>query len=191
MENACCEGYSSDLLAFDEEKKTSWYLKKSGEQRELDYLFQGASAGCTYVLSKKAALLVKAKLVNNQKHCHTDLSHDWLIYAICRSHGLTWLTDENTRILYRQHGSNAYGALPGFLGLIQKAKSAQSGWYRRHALELRRFLDESSLEESSVFSAIERYKLKDRVWLFVNAHRFRRTRRDVFLLRFSFLFGLF
>ena len=191
MDRESSDGYSSDLMAFDDAKKKSWYLKKTGTQRDLDYLFQGASAGCTYVLSKKAALLVQGTMITNQKYCHIGLSHDWLIYAICRSHGLSWFQDETTRILYRQHSSNAYGALPGIIGLIQKAKSVRSGWYRTHTLELRQFLGESSTEELSVFSAIERYKLNDKIWLFINAHRFRRNRRDVFLLRFSFLFGLF
>ena len=178
-----CEGYSSDLIAFDNKRKSSWYLKKSNVQRQLDYLFQGASAGCTYVLTKRAAQLVKASLVTNQAYCHTKLSHDWLIYAICRSHGLAWFQDTEARIFYRQHGGNQYGALPGVSGIIERAKKVRSGWFRAHTLELKKFLLGTSGGEKAVFLAIERYGYKDRIWLILNAHKFRRTNRDTLLLR--------
>ena len=186
-----CEGYSSDLIAFDNNRKSSWYLNKSDVQRKFDYVFQGASAGCTYVLTKKAAQLVKASLVINQEYCHPEISHDWLIYAICRSHGLAWLQDSDARIFYRQHGSNAYGALPGVSGIIQRARKVQSGWYRDHALALKKFLLVTSLEEKALFLAIERYGYKDRIWLILNAYKFRRSQRDVLLLRIFFILGLF
>lgn len=185
------EGYSSDLIAFDKKRKCSWYLKKSHSEKESDYLFQGASAGCTYVLTKKAAQLVKNKLVINQEYCHSKLSHDWLIYAICRSHGLAWVQDRDALIFYRQHGGNAYGALPGVSGIIQRAKAVQSGWYRNHTLELKKFLLGTSIEEKAVILAIERYGYKDRIWLALNAHKFRRAQRDIFLLRISFILGLY
>jgi len=191
MQRERCEGYSSNLIAFDNKRKCSWYLEKGDIEQELDYLFQGASAGCTYVLSKKAAQLVKANLVINQGYCHSKLSHDWLIYAICRSHGLTWVQDSDARIFYRQHGGNAYGALPGVSGIIQRAKKVQSGWYRDHALELKKFLLGVSVEEQAVFLAIERYGYKDRIWLIRNAYKFRRTNRDILLLRIALILGLF
>ena len=191
LQREACEGYSSDLIAFDRKRKRSWYLEKSGNEQELDYLFQGASAGCTYLLTNKAAQLVKSKLVINQAHCHFGLSHDWLIYAICRSNGLTWFQDRNSRILYRQHRGNAYGALPGVYGIFQKAKRVKSGWYRSHILDLKKFLVGTSDKEKAVFSAIERNGFKDRVWLLINAYKFRRSQKEIFLLRISLFLGLF
>ena len=191
MRRERCEGYSSDLIAFDRESRRSWYLEKCGNEQELDYLFQGASAGCTYVLTRKAAQLVQSKFVFNEEHCHPGLSHDWLIYAICRSHGLPWFRDGNSRIFYRQHGGNAYGALPGIFGLLQRAKKVQSGWYRSHTLELRRFLSGSLVKEEPVFLAIKRFGYKDRIWLFLNAYKFRRTKKDIIFLRISIILGLF
>lgn len=186
-----CEGYSSDLIAFDNRRRRSWYLKKSGVQKQLDYLFQGASAGCTYVLTQKAAQLVKASLVTNQEYCHPKLSHDWLIYAICRSHGLAWFQDTEAHIFYRQHGGNQYGALPGATGIIERAKKVQSGWYRNHVIELKNFLLGTADGERAVFLAIERYGCKDRIWLIRNASKFRRTCRDILLLRIAIILGLF
>jgi rhamnosyltransferase len=185
------EGYSSNLIAFDNNKNYSWYLKKSYDKKKFDYLFQGASAGCTYVLTKKAAQLVKTRLVLNEQYWHSKLSHDWLIYAICRSHGLTWVQDRDAHIFYRQHGINAYGGLPGFRGLIERAKAMYSGWYRNHVLDLKKFQLGSQLDEKIVLSAVERYSFKDRIWLVFNASKFRRTKGDVFLLRISFILGLF
>ena len=186
-----CEGYSSDLIAFDNKRRRSWYLKKSSVQQQFDYLFKGASAGCTYVLTQKAAQLVKARLVTNQEYCHSKLSHDWLIYAICRAHGLAWFQDTEARIFYRQHGGNQYGALPGASGIIERAKKVQSGWYRDHVIELKNFLLGTSGGERAVFLAIERYGYKDRIWLVRNAYKFRRTYRDILLLRIAIILGLF
>lgn len=191
MQKKQCEGYSSDLIAFDINRKCSWYLQKSDNEQELDYMFQGASAGCTYVISKNAAQLVKTKLIINQEHCNVRLSHDWLIYAICRSYGMSWFQDRDSRIFYRQHRSNAYGALPGINGIIEKAKKVHSGWYRNHVLELRRFLQGTSVNENAVFFAIDRYGFKDRIWLIYNAYKFRRTQRDTLLLRISLILGIF
>jgi rhamnosyltransferase len=186
-----CEGYSSDLIAFNIKKKYSWYLNKSSSQKEFDYLFQGASAGCTYVLTKKAAQLVKTRLVINEHYWHPKISHDWLIYAICRSNGLDWVQDQNAHIFYRQHGYNAYGALPGFFGIIHRLKVMYSGWYRDHVLYLQKFQLGLKVEEKSVFSAIVRYGYKDRIWLAFKAQKFRRTERDVWLLKIAFILGLF
>ncbi|MCP6042671.1 hypothetical protein NL354_27875, partial [Klebsiella pneumoniae] len=77
------EGYSSDLIAYNTAAGSAWVLRKAGQPADLDYLFQGASAGCTYVLTQRAATMVAAVMAKAPPFCN-DPSHDWIVYAICR-----------------------------------------------------------------------------------------------------------
>lgn len=190
IEKNKCGGYSSDLIAFNENDGKVWYLNKSGEPRQLDYLFQGASAGCTYVLTREAALLVREKIRPTLKSLPLNNSHDWLIYAICRSHGLGWHLDKQAHIYYRQHSQNAYGALPGYRGLIARFRLAGSGWYRQHVLWLSPFL-KNTKDEISVLAAVERMGWNDRIWLVFHANKYRRRNRDRYLLALTVLMGVF
>ena len=66
IENNKCDCYASDLECFSDpaDKSVKFVLKKSFKQRKFDYLFQGASAGCTYVM--KSSVLSKI----NQLTCY-------------------------------------------------------------------------------------------------------------------------
>lgn len=190
IEKSKCGGYSSDLFAFNEDYGKVWYLKKSDEPVLLDYLFQGASAGCTYVLTREAALLVRAKIEHTWASFPQNRSHDWLIYAICRSHGLGWYIDNQAHIFYRQHGHNAYGALPGYLGLIARLSLVRDGWYRQHILWLSQFIKNTE-DERVVLTAIETLGWQDRIWLAFQSKEYRRRKRDRLLLAVTILTGLF
>jgi rhamnosyltransferase len=190
IEKFKCGGYSSDLFAFNIARQKGWYLKKSDEPVRLDYLFQGASAGCTYVLTREAACLVREKIKHNLDSFPNDKSHDWLIYAICKSHGLGWYHDKQAHIYYRQHEQNVYGALPGLSGLIVKANMVRSGWYRQHILWISKFI-KGIKEESSLITAIERMNWQDRFWLVFQSHNYRRRKRDRFFLALLIITGFF
>lgn len=186
MTEAGASGYSSDLVAFDNDKQRSWYVSKAYTVKELDYLFQGASAGCTYALRADAVALVKsltAPLVGSSFGKH---SHDWLIYLSCRSHGLKWFMDQRSTVFYRQHASNVFGALPSLGGLVARFRLAFAGWYREHVLWNAQFLGQSG-RETQVMMAVTRCSLRDRIWLALHASDFRRRRRDAVLLALSFL----
>lgn len=53
-----CFGYSSDLIAFDDNNNQFYRVYKFGAARSLDYIFGGASAGCTYVLTAEVGLII-------------------------------------------------------------------------------------------------------------------------------------
>ncbi len=186
----CAEGYSSDLVAFDNDAGAAWYLKKSDSGRNLDYLFQGASAGCTYLLSQNAAALVKEKVELMRGAFPVDRSHDWLIYAVCRSHGLRWFIDSQSHVFYRQHGHNVYGAMLGAGGFIKKLGLSSTGWYRDHVLWNAKFLQRTDLEQS-VLALVQRMGLIDRIKLVWRANEFRRSKRDRMLLQMALLLGRF
>jgi rhamnosyltransferase len=182
------DGYSSNLIAFSEKMDVYWLIKRSYPQKEFDYLFQAASAGCTYVLSKHAARLVKSKYNHARISVNIIPSHDWLIYAICRSHNLKWFSDYQSHILYRQHQNNVFGALSGRAGFMHKWRLARSGWFAAHLRWLWSFIAQSQ-EETKIYSALIRYSWRDRIWLAVSSHRFRRRRRDQLFLAFCFIMG--
>jgi rhamnosyltransferase len=189
MEEWKCGGYSSNLVAFDEDNRF-WCLDKGQEPVRFDYLFQTASAGCTYVLTREAATLVKEKLTPIKEALPLRMPHDSLIYAICRSHGVQWRLDSKSHILYRQHKNNAYGALPGLRGLILRLRLARSGWYRENILQLARVLDNTP-DEQAVLNAIDRLSWRDRVWLSMRTNEFRRRKRDRVLLMMTIVAGVF
>lgn len=175
---AGADGYSSDLLAFDTATGEEWMVRKSAAARKLDYLFGGASAGCTYVITARAAAIVRGAIVVNPAR---GWSHDWLVYAICRSNGFSWVFDQQSRIRYRQHSSNAYGARSGLRGAMKRVSQVANGWYCEQILENGKFLS-GQAEERKVLARLARLSLRDRVWLALNGWRFRRCRVDGFAL---------
>ena len=188
MKEASADAYSCDLIAFNNEKKTAQYIAKNPQQSIQDYLFQGASAGCTYVLSRKAVELVCQKLSQSQSMNLADKSHDWLVYAICRSHGLTWKHDASAQVFYRQHSSNVYGAMQQWTGALKKLRLMRSGWYRRHILWNAGFLQRSEQDER-VLVRLLRFQLADRCWLALRAARFRRDPAQALILASIILLG--
>ncbi len=188
MTTAGADGYSSDLIAYHEVDRGAWIVDKKGGEADLDYLFQGASAGCTYVLSRKAAQLAADVMAHASPLC-AGASHDWILYAICRTYGLAWYRDGTARIVYRQHAANQYGTRRGLAELAAKFRLTRSGWYRTQILWLRNVVRGSD-EERRVLAAVERGHVRDRWWLLRQAARFRRTSRDVAQLRAAIMLGI-
>ena len=184
------DGYASDLIAFDDATGREWLLKKSYSQVALDYIFQSASAGCTYVLSQRAAKLVVEQVSGTDISHFKQKSHDWLIYAICRSHGLRWFIDRAAHIRYRQHDQNQYGAQRGLAGLGAKMKLMRSGWYRNEILENSAFLSKADSKAQKIIARLQRYTLADRLWLVANCLKFRRKRMEAVFLGVILIFGL-
>lgn len=123
-------GYSSNLTAFlNEDNAVTWSVDKYGIQTKYDYLFQGASAGCTYGISRDLFEIINSAIRSFPSVNYKGLSHDWLIYAIARSHGLGWYMDSNSYIMYRQHDSNVTGRRKGFPRLFDLYNKLTSPWY--------------------------------------------------------------
>jgi rhamnosyltransferase len=187
LRSSGAHGYSSNLIAYDAASNSCGIVDKAQAQRRWDYLFQGASAGCTYVITARAFGMVRSAIERLEAPPMT-LSHDWTIYAICRSHGLDWRHDQGARIVYRQHASNAYGALLGLAGLRARLGMMRSGWYRRHVLWLKHVLAMGAFERQ-VIERLSKFGPMDRLWLAAHAHAFRRRGRDRILLGLAFLTG--
>ena len=170
------DGYSSNLTAFDDRTGKEWPVCKSAPPRALDYLFGGASAGCTYVLSVRAAMLLRRRMTGRPAPSR-GWSHDWLFHAICRSEGLGWVFDDTAPIRYRQHAGNQYGVRSGLRGVAMRVSNIKNGWYRERVLENGKFLS-STPAEAEILLRVERLSLADRLWLSIHGWRLRRRLLD-------------
>ena len=179
------DGYSSNLTAFDDRTGKAWPVCKSAPPRALDYLFGGASAGCTYVLSVRAAMLLRRRMTV-QPGPSRGWSHDWLFHAICRSEGLGWVFDDTAPIRYRQHTGNQYGVRSGLRGVLLRVSNIANGWYREQVLENGKFLSNTPAE-AEILLRVERLSLADRLWLSIHGWRLRRQLLHGFALAVMFL----
>jgi rhamnosyltransferase len=189
IKNTESDGYSSNLIAFDNNSIKSWVVNKKFTQRKYDYLFQGASAGCTYILKFNAIKLIKKVMANEFQNLPIDCSHDWIIYAICRSHGLRWVHDERSFIAYRQHYRNIYGAKNGGKGLVFKIKMIHNGWYKNQILYLKNFIQGSD-GEAKILLAIKRLDFRDKLFLIIKIGNFRRELSARIYLALSIIAGI-
>ncbi len=126
-------GYSSNLSIYEDSKITG-IVYKYGEQKYYDYIFQGASAGCTYVMTKDLfEICVNAISHIEISSIETSVSHDWFVYYIARVNNFNWIMDNNSYILYRQHQGNNFGAR---ISVAAKAKMLLGSWYKSNSLFL-------------------------------------------------------
>lgn len=129
---------------------------KKGEARltKERALIQSFATGCTMVFNRRAAETYVSHLPEVVK------VHDFLMYQLCMFLGKV-VYDENSYILYRQHGSNQIGQ-PGFRKRWQRRWT--SGNYKKHTLELQnyRFLeaykDLLSVDDIGLISQIAFYR---------------------------------
>lgn len=191
LNNSGSSGYSCNLSAFDNVgRRPPWLLLKHGPQKRFDHLFQGASAGCTYVLTRACADAIKEWLGTVRFPIDMGISHDWLIYAFVRNSNLTWYCDDRALILYRQHDMNVYGSKRGLADMVGRVQLLRENWYRRHIIWISEQLILSS-HESDLIRRIKRLSIIDRVWLFIHANKLRRRSRDVMMLRIALLTFVF
>lgn len=127
--------YFSNLTLWNQELKTKSILTKSYPQKKYDYLFEGGSAGCTYVMTKKLFYLVKGSIDKVDYKNWKYFSHDWFIYFVARTNFLKVFSDNRAFILYRIHDSNVHGQLNSFsfYAIKERLKLIFHGWYFHHA----------------------------------------------------------
>ena len=185
MSESGAEAYSSNLVAYDDFRKSARYINKCQREKKYDYLFQGASAGCTYVFSRSVFDLVQEK--TRCIHDFKGRSHDWLIYAICRVAGVSWVFDKGAYIFYRQHENNVYGAMSAFSGAINKFKILRSGWYRENILWIGQ-KSGASFKDKNILDKVNRNSFIDKIKLLGIVSEFRRSKPESRLLAIIILF---
>jgi Glycosyltransferases involved in cell wall biogenesis len=130
MHRACgLAAYSSNVTAFwpDGRRKL---IQKAQRQRRMDYLFEAAGPGNTYVLSVPCARLIVARLgAAPPARVRNIALHDWLFYAIIRAHGLPWHIDPRPSLDYRQHQANVVGTGHSLRRIRKRLGMLMGDWY--------------------------------------------------------------
>jgi len=164
------EAYSASVIAFWGNGREK-LINKSQPQRELDYLFEAAGPGCTYVFTNNAAHLIKGYL-NQFPELNDFILHDWLSYAILRFNKYSWFIDPVPKMKYRQHDNNQVGANASIKGKIYRAKYILSGQGFRCIDSLVRVLGIPAINLSTRMGILK---------LAINVPQLRRRRIDRFL----------
>jgi rhamnosyltransferase len=180
--------YASDLIC-TYETGARVLLKKSFPQTRNDFLFQGASAGCTYGLTARAAQAVQRMVRGRENKWFVSSSHDWIIYAVTRSLGFSWFIDNHAYIDYRQHPNNAWGAL-GLKSYIKRWKLLRNGWYRNNILAVGE-LCQLDGEHHAILARLKRWNFLDRISLSLKSFSFRRSPTEKLATGLMILLGVF
>jgi rhamnosyltransferase len=123
-------GYSCSVTALwsTGRRKT---LTQTPTPRALDFMFEGAGQGCTFVLRADLFRRIQEFISSHTAQLIGLHYHDWAIYALARSWRLTWYFDAKPMVDYRQHEHNDTGARFSRSGAIRRLRLIKSGWYRR------------------------------------------------------------
>jgi len=122
-------GYSSATTAAWEDGRHS-VTRLSGPPTAVDFLFEGAGQGCTFVLTREFYERVRTFLTGHRELTNELHYHDWMIYALARSWNLRWCFDAQPSMRYRQHAANHTGARGSVRGVIKRLAMIRQGWYR-------------------------------------------------------------
>lgn len=173
LEATGADAYSSNVEAFWPDGRTR-IVRKSHAQRAWDYLFSSPGPGCTFVLRRSTFLDLQSWVLENFEELSNLWVHDWTLYAYVRSAGRQWLIDEYVSLRYRQHGGNEIGANIGLAALRRRLARMRSGRYREDVLSISRLVG----APPRLLHALERMKLRDRLWLLCHVHQLRRGLKE-------------
>jgi rhamnosyltransferase len=129
------DGVSSNVEAFWENGRRK-LINKAQPQRKLDYLFESAGPGCTFLMTPWLVTKLKETLNDPASLAEDVALHDWLAYAICRTHKRKWHIDNVSTVQYRQHNSNVLGANAGIKAKLARIRKLNSGWYRQEIIKI-------------------------------------------------------
>lgn len=156
-------------------------IRKSWPQREWDFLFEAAGPGSTYLFSPDAHRVILA-LLDGLDYSEVGV-HDWYVYCLARSCGLSWVIGEEPTLEYRQHGANVQGANAGAGARDARMAKLRSGFYRKQfilmaqtAVEVGCFDARSRRALESILRELEADGVLARVRFALRWHQIRRNR---------------
>lgn len=140
------ELYCSNLTKWDTSNNSFTELKKDFPQKKFDFLFEGGSAGCTYIFTRNFAEDLKNFLKTLDSTNWKGFSHDWLVYFFARSKNYKVVIDNNSYIHYRLHQENVHGHLNKLSWRTIREKSSEvfNGYYQNHIKNYIQYLDKNS-----------------------------------------------
>ena len=129
------DGVSSNVTAFWPDGREH-LLDKAQPQRELDFLFESAGPGCTFLMSPWLIGKVREHLLDENSPAKEAVLHDWLTYSVCRAYGRKWIIDNMPSVKYRQHETNVFGANVGFSAKWARLQRLREHWYRNEIIKI-------------------------------------------------------
>ncbi len=186
------EAVSSDVLAFWSDGRQQ-LIKKSQSMRKLDFLFESAGPGCTFLMTPWLVGKVKEQLCSEGSMAKEVCLHDWLTYAVCRAHGRQWGIDSTPSVYYRQHDNNVLGANTGFKAKWARLLKLKYGWYRSEVQKICQVCTAITKDEEikKIHKLIQAKTLKSQFQLMAYAVHARRKMSDRVVLMVLMLFFLF
>lgn len=178
--------YASNLTIWNEKTNEKSLLKKDYTQKKYDFLFEGGSAGCTYVFSSKFAVDFRSKLFDIDYQKWDFFSHDWLIYFYARINSYKVVIDNRSEILYRIHETNVHGQLNKntFLSYLKRFNLIISHWYFIQSSNFSQLLYENS-EELYIYKMYNKNWFT-RLWVIINYNiNLMRSRKKI--IQFAFV----
>lgn len=167
-------GYSSNVTAFWPSGKTQ-LVNKAQPQRSLDFMFEAAGPGCTYVLERRLALSLQKMVREADASLLRVGYHDWLIYAFARANNHAWVIDDWSSMQYRQHANNQIGVNAGWRSYWRRVQKMLSGHGFEQSLLIADLIHVSSMP-------VVRHGLRGGrlgyLWLAIRAHQCRRKPLD-------------
>lgn len=140
--------YMSNLILWEENNDKKSIINKSYPQKKYDYLFEGGSAGCTYVFTTFFGKKIKNRLKTINYKEWQFFSHDWFVYFFARLENYEVVMDENAYILYRVHDTNVHGQLNTFslYAITERLRLIKEGWYFKQSRGFKSLLNPNSDE---------------------------------------------
>lgn len=129
------DGVSSNVVAFWSDDSRA-LIDKAESMRRLDFLFESAGPGCTFLLSPRLINQVRMVLSDANGPASQIELHDWLIYAICRALGRKWYISPVPTMKYRQHATNVIGVNYGLKARLNRFRRISNGWYRQEVVKI-------------------------------------------------------
>lgn len=162
--------YTSNLLVWDTKTNSKKLLRKDYSQKKFDFLFEGGSAGCTYVFSRDFFYQLQNKLKTTDYLNWPDFSHDWFTYFLARISKKKVINSPDAEILYRIHECNVYGQLNSvtFNSVRKRIKMVREGWYLNNSLNYAKTLSRDS-EEFQIYKLYcENFMTRTRLFITYN-----------------------
>jgi rhamnosyltransferase len=186
------DGVSSNVIATWSDGKKKLVVK-SQPQKKLDFIFESAGPGCTFLMTPWLVNKVREQLIDENSPAREVALHDWLVYAICRAHGHKWVIDFEPSVRYRQHQSNVIGANVGLKAKWTRLKKIRQGWYRSEVVKITQVCMRitPNIKNSKLLALLNSKNAFSRLKLLAYVPNARRSMFDRCLLAISIILGLF
>ncbi len=186
------DGISSNVTAFWPDGRER-LLDKAQPQRELDYLFESAGPGCTFLMSPWLIGKMREQLLDGVSPAKEIIYHDLLTYSVCRAYGHKWLIDPAPSVKYRQHQSNELGANVGVGAKWLRLLKLRQSCFRDEVIKLAKVSYKVSANPNirQLIEILKNKNFSSQIRLLLLLPKTRRKTSDRLMLAGAILLGLF